>query len=177
MLSPEDAARRVQAEPEMEQEALPPTKVIDIDCKDGRGNHYKHSFYYQVPTLGGRCDIGKMKALYIPEGGLPDLTAARLVHVACYLEKTIQFNEKFKRPHWWKIWECYDAEPFMVLYQEATSYEVKFLGEDSYIRGDQEESREEDDAAGEHDSTGVGRKIQPPAKRQETLTANGPRGA
>lgn len=173
---PEDVLRNMEqqvADKQEAQEELPPATTLQIDCKDQRGNEYKGEFYYTVPNLGARLRIGNMKLGYLPAGEPPDMTALQLVHMICYLTVSITFNEKFSKPHWWEFWKLYDATPFTALYTEATLYESKFLGEHERL-GDAEGADQGEDAGiGGDDPADVGRKVQPPAQRSETLAANG----
>ena len=164
--------RASQQDAQEPEERLPPTETIHIDCKDGRGHEYKHSFYFTVPKLGTRLDIANMKLGYLPAGPTPDVMVDQLVHMICFLTATITFNDRFPKPHWWDFWNLYDATPFTVLYREATLYESRFHGEPAVDGGDQVADVEQPDTGDRSDSPSLGRKVQPPTERPETLAAN-----
>ena len=145
---------------------LPPITTLSIDVVGTRKKRWKGDFTFKVPNLGDNIKIGAMKSAYLPLGGGSDPQAAALAEQICYLQVTLT-----KTPDWWEPAKFYDATPVTALYGEATRYESRFHGEDTKPRADTEVS----EGVGEPDGGGsadVGRKIQPPAKRSETLTAH-----
>jgi hypothetical protein len=161
-----DAARGKMAQEPEESVDLSPVKILHLDVK-GTRRHWKGEFTYKVPTLGDQVKIGAMKSVYLPMGGSQDPNATYLVEQICYLEVTLT-----KKPDWWKPMEFFDAIPVSALYKEATRYESKFHGERPESGTDFEgrEDMEESDGGGGSD---VGRKVQPPAQRSETIVSHG----
>lgn len=149
------------------EEALPATTRIDLDVKDASGRVYQGTFTYKVPTIADQINIGRMKTAYLPAGSPADRVAELLVEQISYLAVTLQ-GEK---PAWYKPMDMHDAAPISALYARCISYEARFLGGGAQRAGDPEESG----SAREHDGnrkTDVGRKVQPAAKRRETLVSN-----
>jgi len=146
---------------------LSPVTNIEIDVVGSRGKRYAGSFTFKVPTLGEQVTIGQMKAVYLPQGSPADQNAMLLVEQICYLEVTL---DKKRRPDWYKPMVMYDAAPIGELYRRALDYERRFHGADKVSGGDQKVASGEAGSDGEREAP-VGRKVQPPAERRETLVA------
>jgi len=173
MESPETVSRRLDEvhadlvnKPETDDE-LSPIKSIHLDTKGSRGKRWTGDFTYKVPTLADQIKIGAMKTAYLPMGSANDNTAALLVEQICYLEVTLT-----KRPDWWKPMDFFDATPVSELYKEVTQYERRFHG-GSEDAGADAEGAESVDEPVQDAGADVGRKVQPPAKRRETLVSHG----
>lgn len=173
---PEEALRQIEgAEAEAEDTVeMPAVTTLSIDVKDERGKRYVHKFYYRVPTLGDQIKIGQIKQAMLP-GGSPDVNANVLVDTLAYLQVCITFNDQYPKPSWWKPNELHTATPFSALYGRCLDYEAKFHSGDAVNRDDGSAARGEN-ASGGAGEPAVGRKIQPPAKRRETL-AGDPEGS
>ncbi len=172
MLTPDELKKQIEGEDDEPEEELPPLAMLTIDVKGSRGRRYAHSFKYKVPTLGEQVMIGRMKAEYLPKGGDADSNAALLIEQICYLEVTLQ---KEGVPAWWKPFELYDAAPVGALYGEAVKYERRFHGSAADAEPDQADASarpEDTNGAVSEDSAGVGRKVQPAAKRRKVVVSN-----
>jgi len=172
MESPDEISKRLDdahadliQTPEEKAGALTPVTTIQLDAK-GTTRHWAGEFTYKVPTLADQIKIGAMKTAYLPMGSANDPTAAMLVEQICYLEITLT-----KKPDWWKPMDFYDATPVSALYKEVTQYERRFHGEREDAIADEGGAVgvEEPDGDGGVD---VGRKVQPPAQRSETLVSH-----
>lgn len=174
MLEPEKLHAQLEEadKPEALEEVLPVTKIhLDVESE---GKRYEGDFVYKVPTLGDQIAIGRMKTAYLPQGAIADPNAALIVEQVCYLEITLQKP----RPDWYQPFKLYDAVPISRLYAEAVAHERRFHGQPSLLQAaPQADAGSEDGAADRGDGEApVGRKVQPAAKRRETLVAHGPRG-
>jgi hypothetical protein len=173
MQSPEEISKRLDdaradlmQAPEEASGPMSPVTAIRLDAK-GTNRQWTGDFTYKVPTLADQIKIGAMKTAYLPMGSANDANAALLVEQICYLEVTLS-----KKPDWWKPMEFYDATPVSELYKEVTQYERRFHGEGEDAGEDEKGSggvEEPDDDGG----SDVGRKVQPPPKRSETLVSHG----
>lgn len=171
-----DQIKRDQRDPAQEaQVELPPQTVIEIDVKDARGRRYQTKAIYRVPNLQDQIQIGQLKAVYLPNGS-PDPQVLSLVDAVCYLTVTLSFSEQYPEPSWWKDrMQLYDVTPLFALYGRALDYERKFLGDSEDDRASQGDGQVSADQGG-HDRDGeahVGRKVQAPPERSETLAAHG----
>lgn len=173
MKSPEEMLREMdESRDEQAPDQISPIKIIKLDVKGSRGKRYSGEFTFHVPNIGDQIRIGKLKAEYLPNGAMADPNAGMLVEQTCYLAVTIR-----KAPKWWQPFALYDAAPISALYAEGTAYEASFHGSRPDLSGDEEasgEAGEDDGRANVAGSSTVGRKVQPPAKRRETLTADNP---
>lgn len=175
MLDPDKALAQLEsrdkAAAEEQHEELPPTTVIDLDCLGFRGRRYQGRFIYRVPTLGMNVQIAQLKDQYLPGGGRASPADALLVEQICYLEVCLQAP----RPEWYKPLHLYDAIPIGTLYGEAIKYEARFLGPAPKSGEDAATTGRAANNGGPHlqDQGAVGRKVQPPAERRETLVAHG----
>lgn len=162
-----------------EQDELPPQTVLEIDVTDTRKRRYQTKAIYRVPNLQDQIRIGQLKAVYLPNG-TPDPQVISLVDAVCYLTVTLSFNEQYPEPSWWKDrMQLYDVTPLFALYGRALDYERKFLGDSEDDRAGQgdgsvasEQGRDDRDGQAH-----VGRKIQAPPERSETLVSHGEGGA
>lgn len=168
MLDPSDALKAINREPleitANKDTSLPAITKLKVDVTDGRGKKYVGEFTFKVPTLGDQVQIGRLKTVYLPSGSPADTNAALIVEAICYLEVTLQGD----KPSWWKPFEMYDITPVSALYQEALSYERRFLGGDQDGAGNAEEPSSEGESVGTG-KPAVGRKVQPSSKRREVL--------
>lgn len=174
---PEDvlAKTRGAEEDEKDTELLPAQQPIEIDCKDGRGKRYTGRFLFTVPNIGQQIEIGKLKAIYLPQGSPADVNATVLVETICFLTVTIAFNDTHKKPAWWNPLKAYSMEPYTQLYGRCLEYEARFHGGVEEPRDDEGGLREGDDG-GEVPGDGevrVGDEVRPASKRQETLAGDG----
>ena len=177
MKTPEELLERIEhdAEAQEAETALPGITKIHVDVIGTRGVHYKGDFIYRVPRMIDQVSIGRLKSEYLPQGGIADPNAAIIVEQLCYLAVTIQDP----KPDWWKPSEFYDAAPLGAVYKGALDYERRFHGGDE----DDSEARSGAGSDGILESDGpespsevtVGRKVQPPSKRRETLVTHSER--
>ncbi len=174
MKTPDELMREmddaISNEEQQESDELPPITKISIDVLDGRGKRYAGEFTVKVPNLGDQIRVGQLKAHYLPQGGMADPNALLLVEQICYLEVAVM-----KKPDWWQPFQFYDATPVSALYTKVASYEARFHGEDAHSGELQEGAGGGDEDAGGSSTEGdahVGRKVQPPTKRRETLLAH-----
>jgi hypothetical protein len=159
-------------------EELSPLKKFHVDVTDPRGKRYVGDFLYKVPSLGDQIMVGRLKAEYLPQGGVSDPNATALVEQICYLEVCLQFSESMPKPEWWEPFNLYHALPVSTLYAEVTRYEAKFHGADLGSEEDPKASGEEANGGGPAapGPTHVGRKIRPTTERREVISADPPRG-
>jgi hypothetical protein len=173
VVDPEEAARLLSGTADEEAaEEIPAVTTIELDVRDARGRRYQGKFHYHVPTIGDQIKMGQIKTVMLPQGSPSDVNAAVLVDTLAYLQVCITFNEQFPKPAWWKPMALYDATPFSELFRRCLDYEAKFHGRGPDARGD------EDGAPGAEERGGsgelpVGRKVQAPAQRRETLAGDG----
>jgi hypothetical protein len=155
---------------------LPPITRLTIDVEGTRGKRYRGEFTYHVPTLADQIQMGRLKSTYLPQGSAADANAAILAEQICYLAVTIQDPT----PEWWNPFAMYDAAPVGALYGEALTYERKFHGTDADSADNAgragEPETEQDGGSDEDGEASMGRKVQPPAKRRETIVAHAERG-
>jgi len=161
-------AEKAEGEP---AEELTPVSKVTLDVTGSRGKRYQGVFHFKCLQLGDQVQLAKLKAHYLPQGAAADPNGMLLVEQICYLEVALLDP----KPDWWRPFQLYDATPVSALYTEVASYEARFHGEDPDRRGLPEVSG----AEGEHDGgdppagdAAVGRKVQPPAQRRETLIAH-----
>lgn len=178
MQTPEELLKQIEDTEKAEAQdrgELPAMTRLHIDVEGTRGKRYRGEFHYTVPTLADQIQMGRLKATYLPQGAAADANAAILAEQICYLAVTIQDP----KPEWWNPFAMYDAAPIGALYGEALKYERKFHGRDEDDRGDDAgaaESSAGSDGGSEADGEAtVGRKVQPPAKRRETIVSHAPR--
>jgi hypothetical protein len=177
MKTPEEILSEIEREPEAPDAsaAIPAVTKFHVDVIGTRGVRYQGDFIYRVPRMIDQVSIGRLKSEYLPQGGMADPNAAIIVEQLCYLAVTIQDP----KPAWWKPSEFYDAAPLGAVYKEALDYERKFHGGDA----DDSEARSGVGSDGILESDGpesaseapMGRKVQPPTKRRETLVAHSER--
>ena len=179
MQTPEELLKHIEETEKAEaadRGELPPITRLKIDVEGTRGKRYRGEFIFHVPTLGDQIQMGRLKSTYLPQGGAADANAAILTEQICYLAVTIQDP----KPEWWNPFGMYDAAPIGTLYGEALTYERKFHGRDevgeSASSGDGQAQSESDGGSELDGEATLGRKIQPPAKRRETIVAHTERG-
>ena len=167
---PEAALAKIQgtATQESKDEDLPAVKIIEIDVPGRRGQRYVGRFHYTVPTIGQQIQMGALKAAYLPAGAGGDTQAASLADILAYLTVTITFSVAYPKPKCWDPLNVYNAAPSTELYGRCLAYEARFHGEDSQERDVEEDARREPDDEGAS-AAPVGRKVQAPPKRPETL--------
>ncbi len=178
-MSLDEAARVAAGVPAAAEkgEPLPPIDFIEIDVTDKRGRRYAGRFEYHVPTLGDQMQIARIKALMLPQGAIADPAGSALVDCLGYLQVTLRFSEQVPKPAWYQPEKAYSAEPYFTLYRRCLDYEAAFHGERPLNRGAAGSDRDRDGEPERDDRVSVGRKVQPPAQRRETLAGDGPRGA
>ena len=167
------SVNRSSSEPEPDEKSpLPPIETFHIDETDDRGHHYEGTFVYTVPKLGAQIKIGQMKNVYLPLG-TPDVSVMQLVDMICYLAVTCAAPPGKELPAWFNsAMQLYDPLPLNVLYKEVLEYEGRFLSGAEGRRADEGDDRGEGQQ-GRDDSIPLGRKVQPPAERRETLAGDG----
>lgn len=153
---------------EKKGEELPPIKTLKIDVTDGRGRRYRGDFVYKVPNLKEQVQITALKASMLPQGGMADPQGAILCEMLAYCTVTLQ-----KTPSWWDPEAFYDASPLTAVYQEALAYEGRFLGRTDAIDRRSKSGAASGEEATEDGEAAVGRKLQPPSERRETLVSHG----
>lgn len=175
MQTPEELLSRIKAEEKKDLEeraGFPAIGKISIDITGTRGRRYVGEFVYKVPTLADQITIGRLKTSYLPEGGAADANAAILVEQISYLAVTIQDP----KPEWWQPFAMYDAAPIGALYGEALTYERKFHGEiadsEGVASGNAATRSEQDPGSDTDGEAHVGRKVQAPAQRRETIVSH-----
>jgi hypothetical protein len=164
MLEPEKVHEQLDSAGESPEEDLPAVAVFEIDVQGTRGRRYKGRFIYKVPSIGDQIKIGQMKSIYLPSGAAADQNAMLLVEQMCYLEITLQKP----RPDWYQPLSMYDAAAMSELYRRALDYERKFHRADAERPTDQGIDNSAEGST-EDSAPAVGRKVQPPAQRRETL--------
>jgi len=172
---PEKALADSRAKPEEDEKKparLAPSTVIEIDVVDAWGDRTKGLFAYTVPTIGSQIEVGKLKALYLPDGASADVNAAMVVDMICYLTVCIEFTDAFPRPKWWAPLKARDASPYTALYGRCLAYEARFHGAGEDHGRDEVELRGEDRPSGDAEVR-VGSSVQPAPKRSETLAGDG----
>jgi hypothetical protein len=170
---PEEAARLLD-EPSPEEgakkaEAVSPIKLIDIETVIG-GVPCSGRFYFRVPSIGEQIRIGQIKQMMLP-GGSPDPLATLLVDQLAYLQVAIHFTPENPRPAWWNPTSFYDAQPISMLFGRCLDHEATFHARHAKHRSDAGVAG----GTGEPDRAGevpLGRKVQPPAQRRETLAGD-----
>jgi len=177
MKTPEELLERIEhdADAKEAESSLPSITKIHVSVVGTRGVRYQGDFIYRVPRMIDQVSIGRLKSEYLPQGGMADPNAAIIVEQLCYLAVTIQDP----KPDWWKPSEFYDAAPLGAVYKEALNYERKFHGgdaDDSKVRsGVGSDGILESDGPEPASEVAVGRKVQPPSKRRETLVTHSER--
>ncbi len=159
-------------EAEQQDEQLDPVTTIELTVQGERGRRYQGRFHYHVPNLGEQIEIGRLKAVYLPQGSVSDPNAAVLVDALCYLQVCVTFNEQFPKPAWWTPMRMYDATPFLELWGRCLEYEARFHGRGEERREDAEGSGDAEGSDG-GGAVSVGRKVPPPTERRETLAGDG----
>jgi hypothetical protein len=177
MKTPEELLEKIagDADAKEAETTLPGITKLHIDVTGTRGVRYQGDFIFRVPRMIDQVSIGRLKSEYLPQGGVADPNAAIIVEQLCYLAVTLQDP----KPDWWQPSEFYDAAPLGAVYKEALNYERKFHGGDA----DDPEVRSGVGSDGILESDGpespreapVGRKVQPPSKRRETLVSHSER--
>lgn len=174
-MDPDLMLKKVRGEDVDEEEGLlPSTHVFDVDyeIKEGprRGQKLKGRFEYQVPAAGKQIEIARLKAMYLPQGATSDPNGALLVEMISYLSCTLT-----KKPNWWKPTTFYDTGVISVVYQEATSYEARFLGKSAFVQANAEglqEQAEDAEAVGDDGEGLVDGNVPSSRKRREVLTTD-----
>lgn len=140
---------------------------FDLDVEGENGHRWRGHFVYEVPNIGQKIRIGQLKATYLPQGAIADVNASALTEMVCYLTVTLK-----EKPAWFKPIDLMDEIPLVKVYEEVLDYEHKFHGNDTINRTDGKGS-ESSQGSGEDDTTNVGRKVQPPNQRSETIISHG----
>lgn len=151
---------------EGEKSYLNRTHVFHLDVEGENGRKWQGRFVYEVPNIGQKIQIGQMKNTYLPQGSRADVLSGSLVEMICYLSVTLK-----EKPAWFKPMDLMDETPLAKVYEEVLRYEQKFHGGNALDRTDGKGS-EDSQGSGEDDSTDVGRKIQPPPQRSETIISH-----
>lgn len=156
---------------------LPSKTVIDLDVTGSQGRRYQGRFLYEVPTLGEIVQVGRLKAVYLPQGSPADVLAATIVDQVCYLQVCVRFDKEFPKPAWWpaNVLELRDPTPVSALFGRCLDYEARFHGRDQKPGADPGRPAEAEESARGSEAH-VGRKVRPPAERPETLAGHDPRG-
>lgn len=174
MKTPEELLEKFEGDAEAKEAdaTLPSITKFHVSVVGTRGVRYQGDFIYRVPRMIDQVSIGRLKSEYLPQGGMADPNAAIIVEQLCYLAVTIQDP----KPDWWKPSEFYDAAPLGAVYKEALNYERKFHGgdaDDSEVRsGVGSDGILESDGSDAPSEAPMGRKVQPPSKRRETLVSH-----
>jgi hypothetical protein len=153
---------------------LPPITTFDIEHRftvgPRKGQLFRGSFEYRVPNAGIKMEIARAKAILLPKGTGPDIEGAVLVEMTSYLLHTIT-----KAPGWWTPEQFYDTEVIAKVYEEATDYEARFLGEKPRLRRyAQSDAQTHEDGEGDGDlrEGAMDGDVPPSRKRREVLTSD-----
>jgi hypothetical protein len=155
-----------EKEDKEEKTYLNKTHAFDLNVEGENGRKWQGRFVYEVPNIGEKIKIGQMKAIYLPQGAMADPSAAGLTEMVCYLSVTLK-----EKPNWFKPMELTDEIPLAKVYEEVLDYEQKFHGNNEVERTDGAGSGGSQ-GSGETDSTDVGRKVQSPDERSETIISH-----
>jgi len=161
-----DSLRDSLEEEKKEKVYLNKIYAFNLDVEGENERRWQGRFIYEVPNIGEKIQIGQMKATYLPQGALADLNASALTEMVCYLSVTLK-----EKPAWFKPMELMDEKPLVAVYEEVLGYEQKFHGSGTLEQTNGEGSKSSQ-GSGEADTTDVGRKIQPPTKRSETIISH-----
>lgn len=166
------------AKPAEKKKDLPAQEFITLDVVGRKGKRYTGRFLYTVPKIGAQLQIGALKSAYLPQGSAAAPDAGVIAEVLAYLTVTLTFNDANPKPSWWKPLDMYDFVPYQTLYGRCLDYEAKFHGEDTN-GGSVEGGAGEADGAGDQGANAgpgaahVGRRVQAPPQRSETLAGDG----
>lgn len=170
---PSEQLQKLTAKTQEEEpkEDLPAQTVIELDTVDSRGKRYKGRFLFKVPTIGDQITMGLLKSGYLPQGAAADNNANLLAGVCCYLAVCLKFEQGFDKPEWYDPMNAFSFDPYSELYRRCLDYENRFHGSGKDSRKDTERSGIQEGFT-RSDSASVGRKIQAPPVRRETLAGD-----
>lgn len=153
-------------------EDVPPFTIIDLDVVGERKRRYQGRFYYEVPTISEVTRIAQLRSQILPEG-TPDRMGALQVEALTYLSVCIRFSDQYPKPDWYQpSGRMYDMTPFTTLFGRCREHEARFRFGDALAGDAGEGTGDADDASAGDDEAPVGRKVQPPAKRRQTLAGD-----
>lgn len=160
---------------EPEEPEVSPVTWIDLDHAGNRGKRYRGRFKFTVPTIGDELRISALAGSMVPMKTV-DNAGGALARMIAYLAITCSFDDNNPRPAWFaEPTKAHDVGPFQELYRRCLEYEARFhgAGEDGErLPSDREDAAEDTRGDDRSDEARVGRKVQPPPKRRETLAGD-----